>query len=68
MNLISGIVPFVFGIGMILSGPVLTMTMLPERLGASYVFGATDVMLVIFGIGNLLIGYRNISKPRDEGG
>ena len=62
------IVPSVLAIGAILSGPVLTMTMFREKLGASYAFGAIDALLVVFAIQVLYIRYSNISMHQDEDG
>lgn len=66
MNSIKAIAPFVFVAGALLVGPVLTMTMFPEKLGDSYVFGAIDGMLVTFATAWLSVALQTIWKPRDE--
>lgn len=67
-NWTSGIAQSVLGIGMIASGPVLTMIISPEKFGASYVYGVTDGLLVAFGIMHLLQGLQITSSKNDVGG
>lgn len=50
MNSIKGIARYAPVIGLILLGPVLTMTMFPEKFGDSYVYGVIDGLLVVSAI------------------
>ena len=50
MSLTKVIARYAPGIGLLLLGPVWTMTMSPEMLGDSYVSGAIDGLLVGFAI------------------
>jgi hypothetical protein len=68
MKSTKGIALFVYAIGVLLFGPVWTMTMFPEKLGASYVFGVIDALLVVSAILILYIEYSNISQPSVEVG
>ena len=68
MNWTKGIAPFVSALGLLLSGPVLTMTMFPEKLGVSYVYGATDGLLVAFAMLILYRGFQTISEVRSKDG
>lgn len=66
MNSTKGTARFVSGIGLLLSGPVLTMTMFQEALGVSYVFGVTDGLLVGFAMLIWSRGFQTISEDRSN--
>lgn len=68
MKWMKAIVPFAFGVGLIVCGPVLTMIMFPEKLEVSYAYGVTDALLVVSGILYLSAGLQIISKGHDEDG
>lgn len=59
---------FVPGIGLIVLGPVWTMIMSPEKLGASYAFGVIDGLLVAFATTSLYEELLIILKRRDVAG
>lgn len=65
MNSTKVIVPFALAVGVLLYGPVWTMTMYPEMFGASYAFGVIDALSVVCAILWWRIGYGNISRSQD---
>jgi hypothetical protein len=68
MNWTKAIAPFALGLGMIGSGPVLTMIMFPEKSEVSYVYGVIDGLSVIFAMVLWYGAWRIISTNPGEGG